>query len=358
MKKSLMKAGLIVAAAAMMMTGCKSEAKEETTAVVAAEEATKETSEADLTDEASIQVGNYKELSLTTKKTEVNDELIEAQLESLLTQYPAEVTGRAAKLGDVANIDYEGTKDGVAFDGGTAAGYDLTLGSGQFIDGFEDGVVGMNVGEERDINLTFPEEYPTESLAGQEVVFHVTLNALKNAEESAIDDSLAQRVMGDDEATLDMLKSQLYNELTIQAELNFFNQAGLELLNQVISDSEITCDPNAVEKMLEQMKTTYTTYANQFGLTLEDYLMYFMQTDEEGLKTVAENMVQQEMVLNEIIAGESLVATDEQKDAIAQMNYFDDAQDMIDQFGEESAERLFEMGAAYYYLIDNAVEAE
>ena len=86
--------------------------------------------------------------------------------------------------------------------------------------------------------------------------------------------------------------------------------------------------------------------------------MYFMQTDEEGLKTVAENMVQQEMVLNEIIAGESLVATDEQKDAIAQMNYFDDAQDMIDQFGEESAERLFEMGAAYYYLIDNAVEAE
>lgn len=355
MKKSLMKAGMIAAAAAMMMTGCKSEAKEETTA---AAESVTEVSEADLTDEASIQVGNYKELSLTTEKTEVNDELIEAQLTNLLAQYPIEVTGRAAKLGDVANIDYEGTKDGVAFDGGTAAGYDLTLGSGQFIDGFEDGVVGMNVGDEKDLNLTFPENYPTESLAGQEVVFHVTLNALKNVEESEIDDSLAQRVMGDDEATLDMLKSQVYNELTIQAELEFFNAAGLELLNQIIEDSDIVCDPDAVDQMHEQMKTSYTAYANQFGLTLDDYLMYFMQTDEEGLKSVAENMVQQEMVLNEIIAKEGLTATDEQKDSLAQMNYFDDAQAMIDQFGEESAERLFEMGAAYYYLIDNAVKAE
>ena len=86
---------------------------------------------------------------------------------------------RPAAEGDTANIDYSGTKDGVAFDGGTAEGYDLKLGSGTFIDGFEDGVIGMNVGDEKDLNLKFPDNYGSADLAGQEVVFHVKLNQLK-----------------------------------------------------------------------------------------------------------------------------------------------------------------------------------
>ena len=241
-----------------------------------------------------------------------------------------------------------GTKDGEAFSGGTAEGFDLALGSGTFIDGFEDGVVGMNVGEERDLNLTFPENYKSADLAGQDVVFHVTLNAIKNVENTAIDDALAQRVMDDADATVDQLRSQVYGGLENQAESIFFNEAGSELLNQAIENSTVTCDPDAVDDMYNQLVTTYTAYAGQYGMELEEFLSMFLQTDKAGLKETAENLVKQET--------EGIEATDEEKDKLAQMNYFADADEMVSTYGEESADRLFQMGAAYYYLIDNAVQ--
>ena len=353
--KKWMKTGLIAAAAVMAVSGCSSSGEETTPEP---EETTAETvSETELTDEASITLGNYKGLELTASRTAVTDEDIDAQLETLRLQYPAVVEGRAAKEGDVANIDYEGTKDGVAFDGGTASGYDLTLGSGAFIEGFEDGVIGMMPGEEKDLNLTFPEDYLSEDLAGQDVVFHVTLNQLKSSEGTEVDDALAQRVLGDESATLEDLRTQVSQSLESQAESSFFNAAGNELLTQVINNSEITTDPDAVEQMYQQLLTTYTAYASQYGMELSDFLSLFLGTDEEGLRTNADTLVQQEMVLDEIIAAEDLTATDEQKELLAQMNYFTSADEMVSTYGEESANQLFDMGAAYYYLIDNAVEA-
>ena len=365
-KRKLITAGFVIAMAAMVMSGCKSGGTDkETTAAAAGETAGSQESgtasgetksEEELTDEASLELGNYKGLTLTAVKAGVTDEDLEAELENLKGQYPAEVTGRAAKLGDVANIDYVGTKDGEAFSGGTAEGFDLALGSGTFIDGFEDGVVGMNVGEEKDLNLTFPENYKSADLAGQEVVFHVTLNAIKNAEETAIDDALAKRAMDDENATLDQLRSQVYGGLENQAESNFFNEAGSELLNQAIENSKVTCDPDAVDDMYDQLVITYTAYAGQYGMELEEFLSMFLQTDKAGLRATAENLVKQEMVLNAIIEAEGIKATDEEKDKLAQMNYFADAEEMVSTYGEESANRLFQMGAAYYYLIDNAVQ--
>jgi len=357
-KRKFIKAGLVIAAAVMMMTGCKSGEKNETAAETEAattEAASK--SEEELTDEASIELGNYKGLTLTTEMREVTDEDVEEELQSLLQQYPAEVTGRAAKEGDVANIDYVGTKDGVAFAGGTADGYDLTLGSGDFIDGFEDGVIGMSKGEEKDLNLTFPENYGNAELAGQDVVFHVTLNMIKNVEASEVDDSLAQRVLGDDTATLEQLKSKAYDNLVAEAESEYFNTAGSELLNQAIENSTLTCDPDAVDNMYSQLISTYTAYASQYGMELSDFLLVALQTDEDGLKETAESLIKQEMVLNAIIEAEKLEATDEQKDKLAQMNYFEDADEMLSVYGEDSSSNLFDMGAAYYYLIDNAVKA-
>lgn len=365
-KRNLITAGFVIAVAAMVMSGCKSGSTDkETTAAVTEETSGSQESgaasaetkaEEELTDEASLELGEYKGLTLTAVKAGVTDEDLEAELENLKSQYPAEVTGRAAKLGDVANIDYVGTKDGEAFSGGTAEGFDLALGSGTFIDGFEDGVVGMNVGEERDLNLTFPENYKSADLAGQDVVFHVTLNAIKNVENTAIDDALAQRVMDDADATVDQLRSQVYGGLENQAESIFFNEAGSELLNQAIENSTVTCDPDAVDDMYNQLVTTYTAYAGQYGMELEELLSMFLQTDKAGLKETAENLVKQEMVLNAIIEAEGIEATDEEKDKLAQMNYFADADEMVSTYGEESADRLFQMGAAYYYLIDNAVQ--
>ena len=351
--KKWMKTGLLIFAAAMAVSGCngKEAAEEESSAA-------ETVSEAELSDEASITLGNYKGLTLTAVREEVTDADIDAELDALRQQYPAVVEGRAAKEGDVANIDYVGTKDGVAFDGGTASGYNLSLGNGGFIDGFEDGVVGMMPGEEKDLNLTFPEEYHSAELAGQDVVFHVTLNQLMSPEETAVDDDLAKRALGDDSAVLEDLRAQVSASLESQAEANYFNAAGNELLTQVINDSQITADPDAVDQMHQQLLTTYTAYASQYGLELADFLSLFLGTDEEGRKANAETLVKQEMVLDEIIAAEGLSATDEQKDLLAQMNYFTDADEMIATYGEESADELFNMGAAYYYLIENAATAE
>ena len=351
--KKWMKTGLLIFVAAMAVSGCNGKEAAE------GESSAAETvSEAELSDEASITLGNYKGLTLTAVREEVTDADIDAELDALRQQYPAVVEGRAAKEGDVANIDYVGTKDGVAFDGGTASGYNLSLGNGGFIDGFEDGVVGMMPGEEKDLNLTFPEEYHSAELAGQDVVFHVTLNQLMSPEETAVDDDLAKRALGDDSAVLEDLRAQVSASLESQAEANYFNAAGNELLTQVINDSQITADPDAVEQMHQQLLTTYTAYASQYGLELADFLSLFLGTDEEGLKANAETLVKQEMVLDEIIAAEGLSATDEQKDLLAQMNYFTDADEMIATYGEESADELFNMGAAYYYLIENAAAAK
>ena len=351
--KKWMKPGLLIFAAAMAVSGCNGKEAAE------GESSAAETvSEAELSDEASITLGNYKGLTLTAVREAVTDADIDAELDALRQQYPAVVEGRAAKEGDVANIDYVGTKDGVAFDGGTASGYNLSLGNGGFIDGFEDGVVGMMPGEEKDLNLTFPEEYHSAELAGQDVVFHVTLNQLMSPEETAVDDDLAKRALGDDSAVLEDLRAQVSASLESQAEANYFNAAGNELLTQVINDSQITADPDAVDQMHQQLLTTYTAYASQYGLELADFLSLFLGTDEEGLKANAETLVKQEMVLDEIIAAEGLSATDEQKDLLAQMNYFTDADEMIATYGEESADELFNMGAAYYYLIENAAAAK
>lgn len=351
--KKWMKTGLLIFAAAMAVSGCNGKEAAE------GESSAAETvSEAELSDEASITLGNYKGLTLTAVREEVTDADIDAELDALRQQYPAVVEGRAAKEGDVANIDYVGTKDGVAFDGGTASGYNLSLGNGGFIDGFEDGVVGMMPGEEKDLNLTFPEEYHSAELAGQDVVFHVTLNQLMSPEETAVDDDLAKRALGDDSAVLEDLRAQVSASLESQAEANYLNAAGNELLTQVINDSQITADPDAVDQMHQQLLTTYTAYASQYGLELADFLSLFLGTDEEGLKANAETLVKQEMVLDEIIAAEGLSATDEQKDLLAQMNYFTDADEMIATYGEESADELFNMGAAYYYLIENAAAAK
>lgn len=348
-----------MAVLALAVTGCqnKTEESENTAAAAttAAEAGTK--SEEELTDESSITLGEYKGLSLTMSKAEVTDEEIDEQIGYIVSLFPneEEVTGRPAQEGDTANIDYEGTKDGVAFAGGTAQGMDLELGSGRFIDGFEDGVIGMEIGEEKDLNLTFPDPYENNpDLAGQPVVFHVKLNSLKVLSDPARDDALAKRAMDDENATMELLEAQIYENLLLQKERSAFYEAGNQALVQIIDNSEITCDPDAVEEMVNQLTQTYTIYASQYGMELEDFLSLFLGMDMAGLEENAENLVKQQMVLDEVIRLENVEPTDEQKEELAKANNFDSVDALIQTYGEESANDLFMMEAAYHFLVDNA----
>ena len=362
--KKIIKAGICVAVAAVIATGCGNKNQNTESSSAAVEEtvsATTETetkSEEELHDEESVTLGDYKNLTFSAKEEEVTDAKIETRLKELCAEYPVTIEGRPAQEGDTANIDYSGTKDGEAFAGGTAEGYDLKLGSGTLIDGFEDGVIGMNVGDEKDLNLKFPDNYSSADLAGQEVVFHVKLNQLKSEADSKVDDDLAKRYYNDDTATLDQLKEEVRAELQAEADSQFFNAAGSELLNEVINNSEVTADPDAVDDMFNQLKNTYSSYASSYGLEFDQFLSMFLGTDEDGLRDTAENLVKQQIILNAIQAEENLSATDEQKDKLAVMNYFKNAVQMITTYGEDSANQIFDMGAVYYYLIDNSTYVE
>lgn len=343
--RKIVKAGICLAAVAVIVTGCgKAEQKETTAAATTAAEAVSN---------GSITLGTYTGLELTKAKVTVSDEEVDQEMSYLRSANPDEVTGRAAAMGDTANIDYVGEKDGVAFAGGTADGYDLTLGSGSFIPGFEEGVVGMNVGDKKDVEVTFPDPYDNNpDLAGQPVVFHVTLNALKAAGE--LDDAFAKKMMGDENATLETYRAQVYDQLLTQKERNAFLDTGNQAIQQVIEASEITCDPAAVEEMYQNLQDTYTAYASQYGMDLETFLSLFFGIDMDGLKENSENLVKQQMVLDEVAKKEKLEATDEQKEGIAIASGFANAQQLILTYGEESANQLFTMEATYHYLVDNS----
>ena len=249
----------------------------------------------------------------------------------------------------------EKTKELVALAHSKGLSIEAEVGS---IGGEEDGVIGMNVGDEKDLNLKFPDNYSSADLAGQEVVFHVKLNQLKSEADSKVDDDLAKRYYNDDTATLDQLKEEVRAELQAEADSQFFNAAGSELLNEVINNSEVTADPDAVDDMFNQLKNTYSSYASSYGLEFDQFLSMFLGTDEDGLRDTAENLVKQQIILNAIQAEENLSATDEQKDKLAVMNYFKNAAQMITTYGEDSAKQIFDMGAVYYYLIDNSTYVE
>ena len=361
-KNSLVKVGIAMAAAVVVMTGCGNNTATETTAATTAaatEAAAYETKSAEeLTDEAKIVLGDYTNLTRTIVKTEITESYVQSELEYLASMYPVEITGRPAQLGDTANIDYAGYDGDVAFEGGTASGHDLVLGSGSFIDGFEDGVVGMEIGEERDLHLKFPEQYHSAELAGKEVVFKVKLNSLASAEGSKVDDDLAKRVMGDEAATLEMLKADVQKDLELQAEYDFYVNAGAEVLMQLVENSEITVDPDAAEQMLYQMTSTYQAQADMYGFAFEDFLSYFLGMTPEDLEAYATEIVKQEMALKALIEKENLSATDEQKDLVAQMNGFENAAALLEQVDEAIAQNAFNMGAANYFLLERSTVTE
>lgn len=360
MKKILMKTGLAVAAAMMVMTGCGNNSTTETTTAkqdaAAATEAQKEADDSKLTDEAVLKMGEYKGLSHTKERDEVTDGEVEAYIHSLAVKYPPEITDRAAALGDTANIDYEGVKDGVAFEGGTAYSYDLKLGSGDFIAGFEDAVVGMMPGESRDVPLTFPENYRKEEMAGEDVVFHVTLNHVTNPDEIAIDDALAKRVNHDENATLEQLKAESREKMELKAEVYYYLESAAELLTQVVANAEVTVDPDAAEAAVEEFRAQYTAQAALYGMDYKTFLSAYMSTTPEKAEEDVVNSLKEEMVMNEIISVENIQATDEQKAMVVKINGCETQEEFAEIYGQEQADKMYGMYAGTYFLIENAAK--
>ena len=261
-----------------------------------------------------IEIGEYKGLKAEKAAVKVTPEEVEAEVNSMAERNArmVSVEDRAAQNGDTVIIDFEGFKDGVAFDGGKAEGHSLTLGSGQFIPGFEDQIVGKNIGDEFDVNVTFPEDYGAEDLAGKEAVFKVKLHEIKVRELPTVDDEFAKDVSEFD--TLDELKADLEKK-ALERKTKAADEAVENALVQQIVDSIKGEIPEAMyENRLEQLTEDYAYRLQSQGLSLETYLKYTNSNIDEFKKSFrpqAEGQVKFRLALEKIVELENITVTEE-----------------------------------------------
>ena len=263
-----------------------------------------------------VTLGQYKGLEAPKAKVEITDEQVNEELEKVRRRNSRIVTvERPAKLEDTAVIDYLGTVDGVPFDGGKAEGHNLVLGSGAFIPGFEDQVVGMSAGEERDINVTFPEEYHEKSLAGKAAVFHVKCNEVKETQLPDLDDELAKDVSEFD--TLDEYKASVRERLEKAAEADAENQFQSVLIEKAGDNMTAEIPDAMVEEQLDSMVREYDRNLQMNGLNLELYLKYLGQTPaafRDSIRPTAERRAKTDVVLDAVAAAENIAVSDEDID--------------------------------------------
>lgn len=269
-----------------------------------------------------VTLGEYKGIEVAVAPAEVTDEQVDSYIEQLRSSNPnrVEIKDRAVEEGDIANIDYVGKKDGEEFDGGSAEGYDLTIGSGSFIDGFEDGIIGMKTGETKDLNLTFPEEYQNADLAGQDVVFTVTLNGIYQEELPELNDEFVQSLEIEECSTVEELRQYCYDGLMEQAQSARDYNIETEVLNQMRENSEFQEVPQSMqERYYDRLESNLTMQASMYGMDLETLMLYMygMSEDQyvEEMQTSAEQAAQQMIALKAIADKEGITVTEDEEKA-------------------------------------------
>jgi len=268
-----------------------------------------------------IKLGQYKGVEVTVDPLEVTEEDIDTAINAALVENTTteEITDRTdVKNGDIVNIDYEGLKDGVAFDGGTATDFDLTIGSGSFIEGFEEQLIGAKVGDKKELNVTFPKEYTqSPDMAGQAVVFKVTVNAIKKEVVPVLNVEFVQA--NSDYDTIDAYKESIRASLQAQNEKDMASQKTNNVIAAIIENSEISSYPQTlIDYYSTEMKNYYTQYATQFGMDFAAFLTASEVTEEEfssQMKLYAESMASQELVIKSIITAESIEISDAEYEA-------------------------------------------
>ena len=280
-----------------------------------------------------IKLGDYKNIAVDTKSDgfkEYYNNTVSSDV-SINDLYVKKTEGTVAS-GDTANIDYEGKKDGVAFDGGTAQGYNLTIGSGSFIDGFEDGLIGKKIGDTVDLNLTFPEDYQSTDLAGKAVVFTVKINYVKTDEERKPEEYYKE---------LDFDSLEAYKaDVTERAAKDY-------LLDKVLENSKIKDYPQ------KDAETIYNAYKNmfdtniqgQYGIDLATYLSYNNQTEEDFKSSITDEQIKplmkEQMVLYAVLDKEKIGLTD--KDIQYQIN------ETVKDYDGVSVDKIKKFYGDYYF---------
>lgn len=274
-----------------------------------------------------VTLGEYKGVEVNVAEHQVTQEDFEMYLDYMLQMDAVyvPVTDRAVETGDVANIDFEGKRDGIAFEGGTSQGYDLTIGSGRFIPGFEDSVIGMEIGETKDIPLTFPEVYDSNpDLAGAEVIFTVTVNSISAPEVPELTDEYVAGLGFEDISTAQEYKDSLYDFLVEQALLDYESEKIDAAVLLIEENSEFKELPQGmVNRMKETLSSNAAQYARLYGMDVGSYVSaVYGGTAEEYEKTLldqAELTAQHYILMAAIADAEGITVDDaELEEYIAQ----------------------------------------
>lgn len=264
-----------------------------------------------------VKLGAYKKIEMKTPETKVTDADVLKEIEKLQSQN-AElklVEDRPLKDGDTAIFDFKGTVDGVAFEGGEASNYELKIGSGQFIPGFESGMVGLKTGEEKDVDVTFPENYQAKDLAGKKAVFHVKLHEIKETILPKLTDDFVKELEKEGIKTVDELKKNTLETLTKQKESAAKNQKVDFAVQQASDNATINIPEEMIVAEKNRMLDNTKQQASQYGIPFEQYLQ-FTGTNQEAFEAKlledAKKSVRYNLVLEAIAKEEKIEATEEE----------------------------------------------
>ena len=293
----------------------------------------------------------------------MSDEEVEAKLKEAQEQNAREITveDRAVQDGDIITLNYAGTVDGVAFDGGTAENQQLVIGSHTFIDNFEEQLIGVEIGGEKDVEVTFPEEYHAPDLAGKAAVFHVEVLGIKEKQLPEIDDDFAQDTTEFD--TLEEYKNDIKEKLATAKEEQAKSAAENALIEQIVESSEMDIPDAMVDFQVDQMVDEFKQRLSYQGLSLEQYVQFSGQNMDalrENMKGDALKRVQGSLVLEAIVAAENIEANEEdlkkEFEKMAQMYQMEASQieGMIPEEQKENMKKDIAVQKAVEFVLDQA----
>ncbi|MBE7077511.1 MAG: trigger factor [Clostridiales bacterium] len=265
-----------------------------------------------------VKISSYKGIKIKEYAYNVNDEEINAEVNRVLDRNARKVAveDRAAVNGDIVNIDFVGTVDGVKFEGGEAEGFDLTLGSGQFIPGFEDQVIGMNIGETKDVNVTFPENYQAEALKGKAAVFAVKLNGIQAKELPELTDEFIKEATGSE--TVEAYKAKAKERLQKQADKRANDATENSILEAIAANTEAEIPFAMIDREIDSLVQKFEYQLMYQGLKLQDYLDFLKITLADFKKNYEEQAkknVLHQLIISQIIKEENIEATEEEVNA-------------------------------------------
>lgn len=301
---------------------------------------------ANVTVRPTVELGEYKNLEVEIEKAEVTDEEVDMAVNAEAEKNSREVTvtDRAVQPQDKVSINFEGFVDGVAFEGGKGENYSLVIGSKTFIDGFEDQLIGAEIGKEVEVNVTFPTEYHAENLAGKPAVFKVTVNEIKVKELPEINDDFAADVS--EFETLADYKADIKARLTSQKEANFKAEVENQAIQKAVDNAQLTVPNNMIEDQVDRSIKEFEMRMRSQGLELSQYLQFTgmdMDKFRENFRKDAEFQLRSREVLEKIVEVEDITVTEEEITAeIAKLaeRYKMDVEELTKSFGGYEKEML------------------